>query len=146
LSQKQKIIEEFEDNRTRDRKRIKMSSYPQLEQSVKMWFDQNNQRTNVTISGSEIIQQAIKYAVFLGYNDFKASNGWLDKFLKRNNISLKTICGEAGLVDQEVVSNWINNILPDQIKDYHPKDIYNADETSKYFRALPDKTYTYKGK
>ncbi len=64
----------------------------------------------MTISGSEIIQQAIKYAVFLGYYDFKASNGWLDKFLKRNNISFKTICGEAGLVDQDVVSNWINNM------------------------------------
>ena len=59
LSQKQKIIEEFEDNRTRDRKRIKMSSYPQLEQSVKMWFDQNNQRTNVTIFRLFIINYMI---------------------------------------------------------------------------------------
>ena len=89
ISQKDKIIEEFEDNKTRERKRIKMSSYPLLEDAVKMWFDQNNQKTNVTISGNEIIEQAIKYAVFLGYTNFKESNGWLEKFLKRNNITLK---------------------------------------------------------
>ena len=129
-------MEEFKENKPSERKRIKMISFPQLEQTVKMWFDQNNQRNNVTISGFDIIQQAIIYAVFLDYTDFKASNGRLEKFIKRNNISLKATWGE---VDQDVVKNWINNILPDQIKDYHPKDIFNEDETSKYFRALPVK-------
>ena len=57
ISQKDKIIEEFEDNKTRERKRITMSSYPLLEDAVKMWFDQNNQKTNVTISGNEISDQ-----------------------------------------------------------------------------------------
>ena len=34
-----------------------MSSYPLLEDAVKMWFDQNNQKTNVTISGNELISK-----------------------------------------------------------------------------------------
>ena len=37
--------------------------------------------------------------------------------------------GEAGLVDQEGVNNWIKNVLPNQIKDYHPRGIFNGDET-----------------
>ena len=56
ISQKCKIIEDFEDNKTRE-KIIKMSSYPLLEDAVKMWFDQNNQKTNVTISGNELISK-----------------------------------------------------------------------------------------
>jgi hypothetical protein len=146
LAEKEKYIQAIEDNALRDRKRLKMSTYPKLEEAMAMWFNQTTNNTNTVIGGQEILEQATKYAIFLGYDNFKASNGWLENFQKRNNIKLKITVGEAGLVDQEVVSNWINNILPNQIKGYHPRDIFNADETSKYYRALPNKTMTYKGK
>ncbi len=38
----------------------------------------------------------------------------------------------------------MNNILPDLIKDYEEHDIFNADETSLFYKALPDKTLHYK--
>ena len=39
--------------------------------------------------------QARAYSVKMGDDDFKASNGWLECFKKRHNISSKEICGEA---------------------------------------------------
>jgi hypothetical protein len=43
-----------------------------------------------------------------------------------------------------VVDNWLKNILPKLIKGYNARDIFNADETALFFRALPTKTLTYK--
>ena len=51
--------------------------------------------------------QAIKYATFLGHNEFKASSGWMENFKKRNGISFKTIVSEAGLVDSQVVEKYL---------------------------------------
>jgi hypothetical protein len=51
----------------------------------------------VTIDGSMMQQQALKFAVMLQHPEFKASQGWLDCFKKRQNLSWKSIVGEAGL-------------------------------------------------
>ena len=84
---------------------------------------------NITLNGPLIQAQAIKYATMLQCLDFKASNGWLDGFKKRHNISFKTVVGEAGLVDTKVIEDWFK-ILPDLIKGYDWSDIFNADETA----------------
>ena len=55
----------------------------------------------------------------------KVSDGWLANWKQRFNITFKTLCGDGGLVDLNVVTNWTENILPNNIKDYLPKDIYN---------------------
>ena len=44
----------------RDRKRLKMSTYPKLEEAMAMWFNQTT-----VIGGQEILEQATKYAIFL---------------------------------------------------------------------------------
>jgi len=37
-------------------------------------------------------------------------------------------------------------ILPNLLKDYHSDEIFNADETALYYKAVPDRTYQYKNK
>jgi hypothetical protein len=39
-----------------------------------------------------------------------------------------TLSGESGDVNVTIVSEWKSK-LPNLIKDYHPRDIYNMDET-----------------
>ncbi|XP_015906471.1 tigger transposable element-derived protein 6-like [Parasteatoda tepidariorum] len=69
----------------------------------------------------------------LGVKDFKASNGWLEKFRKRHMISFKSISGESASVDTEMIKEWLEK-LPSLLKDYAPDGVLNADETSLFFR------------
>lgn len=75
---------------------------------------------------------------------FIASNGWLDKFLKRNDIVFRAICGEGSSVNEEVVESWTAE-LPTILANYKPEEIYNIDETGLFFKQLPRKSYVQKG-
>ena len=50
------------------------------------------------------------------------------------------------MVDKVAAQNYQLNVLPCLIKDYHPDDIYNADETDLFYKAVPSRTYQYKDK
>jgi hypothetical protein len=99
---------------------------------------------NMTLDGNLLKQQALKFCLMFQENEFKASCGWLDGFKKRNNISFKTIVGEAGLVDSKIIHSYLDVVLPDFIKGYEPKNVFNADETGLFYKAMPKKTMFYK--
>jgi len=43
------------------------------------------------------------------------------------------------------VNEWKSKIS-EIVTGYEPQNIFNADETGLFYRALPDKTFSYKGK
>ncbi|GBM25899.1 Tigger transposable element-derived protein 6 [Araneus ventricosus] len=73
----------------------------------------------------------------------KAREGWLEKLRIRHNISFKQICGEEKSVNPNEITDWIIK-LKSLLKGYDDKDIFNADETDLFYRALPDKTLCFK--
>ena len=52
----------------------------------------------MTLDGNILKSQAIKFWSLFQETEFKASNGWLDGFKKRNIITFKTSVGEAGFI------------------------------------------------
>jgi hypothetical protein len=70
---------------------------------------------------------------------FKASNGWLEKWKKRHNIKSYSICGESGNVDFRTAEEWKSNLVK-LCEGYTPADIFNMDETGYFYRALPNST------
>ena len=96
------------------------------------------------VSGPYIQQKALELAERYDQANFKASNGWLQRFKERHNISSAVISGVKGCVDNIVVDDWKER-LPDLISGYKPGDIYNMDETGLFYRALPDRTLAVKG-
>ena len=93
--------------------------------------------------GKMIKEKAIILSQELGHDDFMASNGWLDRWLKRNSVKCATLCGESGDVPQDVVDDWAKR-LPTLIEGYVLENIFNADKTGLYYRALPTKSMVAK--
>jgi hypothetical protein len=74
---------------------------------------------------------------------FEASNGWVFGFQRRFGISSKTITGESESADKVAAENG-RCYFQELLKNYHPDNILNADETGLYFRLGPDKTLASK--
>ena len=106
------------------------------------WFTKLREK-NMPISGSMIQEKSRDVAKKHGVSECHGSNGWLEKFRKRHNISYKAVCGEAAAVDKEAVEAWKAK-LPGIIAKYESRDIFNADETGLFFRVLPNKTMAFK--
>ncbi|GBM10573.1 hypothetical protein AVEN_21904-1 [Araneus ventricosus] len=65
---------------------------------------------NVPISGVLLQEKAREVVRTLGLDTLKASNGWLEKFQIRHNISFKSICGEEKSVDPNHVTDWVEKL------------------------------------
>lgn len=114
-----------------------------IDKTVLEWFNRVRSQ-NVPVSGPMLQEKAQDVGRELKLDNFKASNGWLYRFRTRHKIAFKAICGEAASVDNETVAEWKNKISS-LIEGYDRNDIFNADETGLFYRALPDKTLCYKG-
>lgn len=106
------------------------------------WFAKARSQ-NIPISGPIVKAKAIEIAVKLGVTNFSASDGWLNRWRIRNNVAFKCISGEAADVRQEDVEQFKAK-LPSLLSGYKSQDIYNADESGLFFRALPDRTLALK--
>ena len=103
-----------------------------------MWFCEARAR-NIPVSGKLMQEKALLIAMEQGLDNFTPSNGWLESFNRRHNIKLAVLSGEAGDVDSSVVSDWKKR-LPQLCDGYDDKDIFNADETGLYYRALSNRS------
>ena len=89
-------------------------------------------------------EKALEIARGLGNDTFKASNGFLDKWLFRNDIKMKKIHGETHIYNFDSVVEWRNSILPSILGKFSLNDIFNCDETGLFFKKLPLRTYEKK--
>ncbi|GBO01148.1 hypothetical protein AVEN_125387-1 [Araneus ventricosus] len=85
-----------------------------------------------------IQHKAKELADHLGMENFYASNLWLDRFRIRNNITCRSLCGEAADVDPSSCEGWQER-LPLILVVYDDKDKFNMDEKTFFFCALPNK-------
>ena len=95
-------------------KTIKKTKYQDIDKGL-LNFIANCNNKGVPVNDICLQVQALKIAKDAKHNDFKASNGYLEKFKKRNKVVFATIHGEAGSVDSSVIENWINLKLTDII-------------------------------
>lgn len=131
---------DYEQNTGGDRKRRATSNVnADFEDLLIRWIQDANTRS-ISLTGALIQERARLFAEDLGMTEFKGSNGWLEKFLKRNNLACKTMCGERGDVRRETVEEWTSR-LPNICNGYEPRDIFNMDETGIFFKSGGKTTY-----
>ena len=86
----------------------------------------------IPVSGPMIQEEALQIALKLNVTGFTASNGWLEKWKTRHNVKQFSVAGEDGEVNAETLESWAER-LPEIVKGYELKDIWNADETGLFF-------------
>ncbi|CAB5301218.1 unnamed protein product [Rhizophagus irregularis] len=119
----------------------KSSVYPQLEEVISIWVDQQISR-NLTINGPIIQQKAVECANLLDITNFSASAGWLSNFKQRNNLHTYKKKGEAGSAPIDELPQ-MRAELREILQAYELKDIWNCDETALFWRLEPSKTIAH---
>ncbi|KAF2361370.1 DDE superfamily endonuclease domain, partial [Trinorchestia longiramus] len=128
-----------------DRKRLRKAVREDVEEAVYLWYKQVTEM-NTPVSGPKLCKKAKEFAVKLGHKDFKASNGWLDRFKHRKNVQIsrnvkpiKTSLAGYELPDFENnPQNFDSVVLPTLLLEHNARDVFFADEFGIFFSALPD--------
>ncbi|KRX13014.1 Tigger transposable element-derived protein 4 [Trichinella nelsoni] len=80
----------------------------------------------------------------MGISDFKALNGWINRFRQSHGLVYRIVRGEVAGVNMYRVDTWKDR-LQILLNDYRPDNVFNADEIDLFYHILPDKTLTFKG-
>ncbi|GBN88251.1 hypothetical protein AVEN_218247-1 [Araneus ventricosus] len=86
IKEKDLILKEYEDFKFRGVKRMRHEKYVDINEAVLEWF-KTARAKKIPVSGPMIQHKAKELADALGIENFSASNGWLDIFRTRNNIT-----------------------------------------------------------
>ncbi|XP_010626225.1 tigger transposable element-derived protein 4 [Fukomys damarensis] len=145
MKNKDKVLEAFESLRfDPKRKRLRTAFYTDLEEALMRWY-RIAQCLNVPVNGPMLRLKANDFAQKLGHNDFKCSNGWLDRFKSRYGLVFRAQPTEASGIPVDPSTVWSQNVLPYYLNDYHPKNVFNVKETALLYRMLPTNTFAFKG-
>lgn len=122
------------------KRKIKDDTSKHIDDVLFQWFTAQRAK-HIPISGPLLQEKARQIAEEIGLstNDFKASNGWREKFRQRHMIGHRQISGEGASVSATTAEEWKDR-LPTIINDYSSDDIYNADETALLFKAVPNRS------
>ena len=142
LKNKEKIMKAFEGGNNRSSQKLKSSNYDDLDQAVYMWFVKTRDE-GTPVNGPVLKEKAIQYAKELYIENFKASNGWFERWKSRHEITFKTVSGEAKSCTKEMTASWEESTLPTILSNYVLRDVY-ANEFGIFYRALPDKSLQLK--
>lgn len=141
IKNKEKIFSALNSNKA-GTKKIRLADRDDVDQALLKWFTTN--RSSVPISGHVLKTKAEQLAVLLDKEQFVCSEGWLDRWKKRHNITAGKISGEARSVDRATTSDWITSKWLKVCADYSPNDIFNGDEAGLFYQLTPDKTHKFK--
>lgn len=143
LKDKAAIIERYEANATenlcRSLRESRKSPFAEINDLLYQWF-LVAVRKNIYPDGPTLCAQALEIAKRLQVDDFKASNGWLEKWKARHNIKRMTISGESSEVSSKTADSWKER-LPEIIHGYKPGIWMKVDVSGKPCRTkgLPRK-------
>ena len=124
------------------RKTLRAAEFPHVEECLYEWFLQERRR-HTPMSG-EILKEKAKvfYKKITKKEDFCARKGWLEKFKKRFGIRLLSTTGEKLSCNVDAFEPYkekFKSIIADL--DLTADQVYNAEESSLFWRLLPKKTY-----
>ena len=107
---------------------------------MKEWFLKVRKK-DCLVNGLFYVEKQRSWLKKMGEVNFVATDGWFQRWKKRENIVYGKAFGEQLDANIEGAEMWPKTQWPALIAQYSPDDIFNADETGLYFRALPELIY-----
>ena len=105
LKRKRDITDAHDLNLNPKTKQIRSNcKFEDINEKIFAWF-QGTRARNIPISGPVILAMALEIAKSLGNAEFKGSNGWLETFTLRYQISFRLLSGESAGVDMDAVDS-----------------------------------------
>lgn len=144
--QKEQLLKFYAESDTpklmEDRKTLHKPRNIDVDQVLMEWIRQRRSE-KVPLDRSIIMAQAKNFHEQLKIpTNCEYSAGWFSKFKNRHGLRILSICGEKVSADQEGAEEFVEE-FQNLIKEHNltPEQIYNADETSLFWRYVPRKTY-----
>jgi hypothetical protein len=128
---------------TPERKSLKRPTGDNLDQATYTWF-KAQRAYGAEVNSYMLKVKALEFNRILdGPATFKATNGWLEKFLLRHAIRMKKISGERGTADEGSALEYCSKTIPQILEDEQItlSQLYNADETGLVYRKTAQKSY-----
>jgi hypothetical protein len=123
---------------SKDLTRNRNDKHQQLDDALYLWFSDMTAH-HAAINDEMLLTKAKQLGEQLNVTDFFYSRGYLQRFKSRRGIKRKLYEGEADSADKAIVENGRKD-LQHVLKDYHPDDIFNIDETGLFYRLGPNYT------
>ena len=99
---------------------------------------------------TELVKAKAKLLIKPHNPQFRASKGWLEKFLSRHSLSMRartSISQKLPAQLERKLESFLNEVRVLRVRHgYSPDMIINKDETPMYFDMVPEKTISKKGK
>ena len=137
---------ESKNGRLASKKTRKKEKFPDIEQELLRFFQRYRSEgylSKILLNGPILRERALNIARDLGHFSFLASNGWLERFRMRNEVSSIKIHGEGGSCPPHVLEQY-RHTLKILTAGYQRNLIFNADETALFYRQLPNKGFVFK--
>lgn len=95
LKKKDEILRSFETNSSSNIKRLRGAKNNEIDSTLLEWLRKARSK-NIPITGPMLQEKAMQISKALDVQpeEFKASNGWLNRFKTRNGIKAKFISGD----------------------------------------------------
>ena len=140
IKNKEKIFESMKTQGNKSkRRRLKQGTFANLDDLIFKWLLTVRSR-NVVVSASILKTKAKELAEKINIKGFQASDGWLDRWKNRYNVSFKTVSGEGNSCTAEMTTPWKETTLHTILSRYNLDEIYNADEFGLFFCMQPNKS------
>lgn len=123
------------------RKTMRTAQHENVDKVMIEWFRQRRSE-GVPLTGLMLMEQAKVFHKSMNLSTpCEYSTGWLRNFKNRHGIRQLSICGERGAADHEAAENFVDEFAAIVEREHlTPEQIYNADETSLFWRYLPNKS------
>ena len=148
LQKKESLLASFESHEgpLTNLKRFRKGKFSDVNKALWDWYNCcRSSNIHVPVSGRMLQEEAQVFAEKLQISGFAASNGWLESFKCQHNICNMTVAGEEGGVNPDTIQSW-NERAREITRGWNPSDVWNMDETSRFWRGLPEKSLSEKGK